>query len=54
LSEADYHQRHGLPFAGIIFARQTDPVGVCVEDLTLMGTAMEMAEMANQIKYLPL
>jgi hypothetical protein len=26
---AAYHQRQGMPFAGIIFRQQTDPVGVC-------------------------
>ena len=51
--EATYHQREGIAFPGIVYAHQMEAIGLCVEQLTLMGIAMEMAKMANQIWYLP-
>ena len=48
-------QRQGGFFAGIVYAHQVHVgIGVCVEDLVLMGSLMEAEEMHNAVKHLPL
>lgn len=48
-------QAQGIPFTSIIFGHQQRvSIGSCVEDLHLMATAMDPAEMRSWVKYLPL
>jgi predicted nuclease of predicted toxin-antitoxin system len=37
LIEANHRQAKGIPFAGVIYARQLVAVGDCIRDLNLLG-----------------
>ena len=54
LREAALCQRVATPFAGVIFAPQSLPVGRCVEDLEIIAAAGSPVEFANAVRYLPL
>jgi hypothetical protein len=55
LCEAAWRQQAGEPFAGVIFAAQSEvPVGRCVDDLELIARVGELEEFTNAIRYLPL
>ena len=44
----------GRPFAGVIFARQMGiTIGQAIADLELFAKALESADMANTLEYLP-
>ena len=54
LAEASRRQRAGEAFAGVVFAHQRLSVGQCVECLELIAHAMEPAEFASRVMFLPL
>src|SRR6188508_247969 len=55
LAEARYRQAAGIPFAGVIYARQRRvSVGVCVHNLEIIALASEPSELQGQVLYLPL
>ena len=55
LEESAARQRSGRRFAGVIYAHQLNvTIGQCVEDLELMAKVLEPAEVADQIRYVPL
>jgi predicted nuclease of predicted toxin-antitoxin system len=54
LTEAARRQAAGIPFAGVVYAHQTTPIGTCVSDLELIGKIYDPADMANTVIYLPL
>jgi predicted nuclease of predicted toxin-antitoxin system len=47
-------QEDGKAFAGVIFMRQGVALGRAVEDLILVATLLEPADMADQVRYVPL
>ena len=55
LAGAAERQAGGVPFAGLVFARQMDvSIGVCVRDLELICQVLSPREVANRVIYLPL
>ncbi len=55
LIEAARRQRHGIAFAGVIFAPQLAlTIGQFIEQLELLGKAGVPADFANAVQYLPL
>lgn len=55
LAEGARRQVTGTPFAGIVFARQTEVlIGACVRDLEIVCKVLAPAEATNKILYLPL
>lgn len=55
LQEAARRQRAGAPFAGVIYAHALRvSIGQCIKDLELLAKASELADLANQVEYLPL
>jgi hypothetical protein len=46
-------QRLGVPFAGVIYAPQTSPLGRVLGDLELCALACEPEDFANGLTYLP-
>src|SRR5687767_13834685 len=52
LAEAISRQTTGIPFAGVVYAPQLLPIGVCVVDLHVIATCSEPAEWANRLEYL--
>jgi hypothetical protein len=46
-------QQLGVPFAGVIYAPQTSPLGRVLSDLELCALACEPEEFANSLTYLP-
>jgi hypothetical protein len=55
LVEAKRYQMEGLPFPGVIFARQRIvSIGDCVRDLELIMSAGSPEDLANSVQYLPL
>jgi hypothetical protein len=55
LTEATRRQRAGEAFGGVIYARQREvPIGVCIEDLTLIATLGEPEEFRDRVQFLPL
>jgi hypothetical protein len=55
LREAAARQRHGVAFAGVIYAHQLKvTIGQCIRDLELIATVNEPEDCANQMIYLPL
>jgi hypothetical protein len=55
LREAAERQRHGVAFAGVIYAHQLKvTIGQCIRDLELIATVNEPEDCANQVIYLPL
>lgn len=55
LIEATRRQRAGVPFGGVVFARQRRvSVGVCIDDLELIAVAGEPEEFRDRVQFLPL
>jgi hypothetical protein len=55
LVEATGRQRSGRWFAGVVYANQMHvTIGRCVDDLELIATAGDLADLANRVEYLPL
>jgi hypothetical protein len=54
LIEAHHRQNAGIPFAGVIYARQWVAVGDCIRDLELIAKASDPADLANRVEYIPL
>ena len=55
LVEAQRRQRTGLPFMGVVFARQRRvSIGVCTDHLALIALAAEPSEVRDRVTYLPL
>lgn len=53
--EAVNRQRGNIAFAGVIAADQLRiTIGQCIDDLQLIATVYEPADIANQLEYLPL
>jgi hypothetical protein len=53
--EAVLRQRKGLKFAGVIYAHQLRvSIGAIVDDLHLIATAGDPADLANAVQFLPL
>jgi hypothetical protein len=46
--------RTGLPVAGLLMVKQSDPVGIIIDDLILIWSASEAEEWQNQVCFLPL
>jgi len=44
----------GLPMAGLLMVRQSDPVSTIIEDLLLIASATEAEEWRNVVCFLPL
>jgi predicted nuclease of predicted toxin-antitoxin system len=53
LIEANRRQSAGIPFAGVIFARQLVAVGDCVRDLEIIAKAGNPEDLANRVEYIP-
>jgi len=44
-----------VPFAGVVFARQTGPtIGLCISDLETIAVATDPVDWPNKVEYLPL
>jgi predicted nuclease of predicted toxin-antitoxin system len=55
LVEANRRQTEGIPFAGVIYARQLGiTVGECIRDLEILAQAGHPEDFLNQVIYLPL
>jgi len=55
LAEARLRQQSGRHFAGVIYAPQLRvTIGICVRDLSLIATAMDLHELEGHVEYLPL
>jgi hypothetical protein len=55
LVEATRRQEVGIPFYGVIYAHQLRvSIGKCIEDLEIIATVGEEADLLNEVKYLPL
>lgn len=53
--EAEYRQREGIAFSGVIYAHQFHvSIGTCVRDLELIAKIGMPEEFANRVEYLPL
>jgi hypothetical protein len=44
----------GLPVAGLVMARQSDPVGAVIDDLVLIWSSSESDEWKDVVIFLPL
>jgi predicted nuclease of predicted toxin-antitoxin system len=54
LIEAHHRQNMGIPFAGVIYARQLLAVGDCIRDLEILTKACDLEDLANRVEYIPL
>ncbi len=55
LVEAQQRQAIGVPFPGVIYARQSRvAIGVCIRDLEIISQVGTLEELKNQVQYLPL
>ncbi len=54
LREAAARQQAGIPFAGVIYARQSDPIGQIITDLEIIVQAGRGEDALNDVIYLPL
>ncbi len=55
LTEAQYRQKSGQAFAGVIYAHQRRvSVGQCVRDLELIATLGEESDVRDRVTFLPL
>jgi len=55
LAEATYRQTAGVPFAGVIYARQRRvTIGDCVRDLELIASVSDPSDLVNRVTFLPL
>ena len=48
------HIRAGTPVAGVLMVKQSDPVGMVIDDLILIWSASEAEEWQNVVGFLPL
>ena len=46
--------RAGTPVAGLLMVKQSDPVGMVIDDLILLWSASEADEWQNVVGFLPL
>lgn len=51
--EARLRQQKGVSFAGVIFAPQEYPVGLCIEELELVAKAGEPKDFVDSLLFLP-
>lgn len=51
--EARRRQQEGASFAGVIFAPQEYPVGLCIEELELAAKAGEPKDFVDSLLFLP-
>jgi predicted nuclease of predicted toxin-antitoxin system len=54
LIEAHHRQNVGIPFAGVIYARQLVAVGDCIRDLEIIAKASDPEDLVNRVEYIPL
>jgi Domain of unknown function (DUF5615) len=54
LIEAHHRQNTGIPFAGVIYARQLVAVGDCIRDLEIIAKASDPEDLVNRVEYIPL
>ena len=55
LQEAAQRQNSGIPFAGLVYARQGGAsIGQYIGDLRLLAEVYDSHEMENRVEYLPL
>jgi predicted nuclease of predicted toxin-antitoxin system len=55
LRVAAERQRQGVPFSGVLYARQLEvTVRQCLDDLEVIAFAGRPEEFENQVRYLPL
>lgn len=55
LTEATARQRGARSFTGVVYAHQLHvTIGGCIDDLELIATAADPADLANRVEYLPL
>ena len=55
LVEARRRQREGQPFAGVVFARQSQVgIGTQIDDLELLAKVATPEELYNRVLYLPI
>jgi Domain of unknown function (DUF5615) len=55
LTEATEQQRSARSFTGLVYAHQLHvTIGGCIDDLELIATAADPADLANRVEYLPL
>lgn len=54
LIEAHNRQSKGIPFIGVIYARQLTGVGDCIRDLEIIAKASESEDLANRVEFIPL
>jgi predicted nuclease of predicted toxin-antitoxin system len=55
LREAQYRQKTGQEFVGLVYAHQLNvTTGQCVTDLELIAKVYEPEDIANRVEYLPL
>ena len=45
-------QRAGIPFAGVIYARQNVPIGRCIERLQAIAETWAEEEIVNNVTYI--
>ena len=45
--------RTGIPVAGLLMVKQSDPVGMVIDDLMLIWSASEAEEWQNVVGFLP-
>ena len=51
---ASHRQNEGIPFAGVLFARQKDiSIQQAIRDLELIAKVCEPSDFANRVEYLP-
>lgn len=51
---ASHRQNAGIPFAGVLFARQKDiSIQQAIRDLELIAKVCEPSDFANRVEYLP-
>ena len=54
LREGVRRQRAGIPFAGVIYARQSVPIGMCIESLHIIVELGTREEVISNINHLPI
>jgi hypothetical protein len=53
--EGKRRQEDGIEFAGVIYAHQLRiGIGKCIHDLEMIVGAMDVAELADRVTYLPI
>ena len=53
-AEAYVRIRAGVPVAGLLLVKQSDPVGMVIDDLILIWSTSEAKEWQNTVSFLPL